>query len=77
MAMADRFINVANEAPVSKVSRLSAGCMHACARFNVFVMQACGLAPGVVDEALVARFAESYRKLVEQHLLEMLVAPRQ
>ena len=78
MDMADQFINVANATTAErKVSRLSACCMHACARFNVFVMQASGLKPGAVDEDLVARYAEGYRKLVDRHLLEVLVAPRQ
>lgn len=76
MDMADQFINVANDAPTSKISRLSACCMHACARFNVFVMQVSGLAPGAVDEALVDAFSDAYRRLVEMHLKEMLVAPK-
>lgn len=78
MDMADQFINVANATTAErKVSRLSACCMHACARFNVFVMQASGLKPGVVDEALIERFTAIYRQLVDRHLLEVLVAPKQ
>lgn len=78
MDMADTFIDVANATTTErKVSRLSACCMHACARFNVFAMQANGLKPGVVDEDLIESFTAMYRKLVDRHLLEILVAPRQ
>jgi len=78
MDMADQFINVANATTAErKVSRLSACCMHACARFNVFAMQASGLKPGAVDEDLIQQFTAIYRQLVDRHLLEVLVAPKQ
>jgi hypothetical protein len=75
--LGDRFINVANGVnPPTRVSRISAAFMHACARFNVYCMQGLGHPPETVDEDLVAAFRQAYVNLVNYHLQETLVAPR-
>ena len=74
--LGDAFVDIANlEIQHQKASRISAAMMHACTRFNVFVMQSFGLAPGLVDPTLVAAFSKAYETLLHTHMKEMLIAP--
>ena len=76
-ALGDAFVDIANlEVQHQKASRISAAMMHACTRFNVFVMQSFGLAPGLVDPALVSAFSTAYERLLHTHMKEMLIAPK-
>ena len=75
--LGDAFVDIANlEIQHQKASRISAAMMHACTRFNVFVMQSFGLAPGLVDPTLVAAFSKAYETLLHTHMKEMLIAPK-
>ncbi|MEL7471195.1 MAG: DUF3144 domain-containing protein [Pseudomonadota bacterium] len=75
--LGDAFVDIANaEVQHHKAARISAAMMHACTRFNVFVMQSFGHAPGMVDPALVTAFTTSYRTLLQSHMKEMLIAPK-
>ena len=75
--LGDAFVDIANlEIQHQKAARISAAMMHACTRFNVFVMQSFGLAPGMVDPALVTAFSTAYETLLHTHMKEMLIAPK-
>jgi hypothetical protein len=73
LSLVDRFIGKANELHRRMpIGRVSACFMHACARFNVHIMQLAGMAPGAVHEAEVDRYAGLYAMLVERHNAERL-----
>lgn len=75
--LGDAFVDIANAAvQTQKPARISAAMMHACTRFNVFVMQSFGLAPGLVDPTLVTAFSTAYETLLHTHMKEMLIAPK-
>lgn len=72
--LADRYVNVANALTAeAEVGRISAMIMHACARFNVFLMQTGGLASGKIDEERRDAYADMYETLLRRHLRETLV----
>ena len=72
----DKFIHVANGLnKYNRPGQISAAFMHACARFNVFVMVQLGHPSGEVDEGLVARFRTTYEGLLRYHLSEQLIEP--
>ena len=74
--LGDRFIDVANSLrPAQKVSRISACMMHACTRFNVFVLQRRGHPPASVDETLVETLCATYADLLGEHLREINFKP--
>ena len=76
-ALGDAFVDIANlEIQHMKAARISAAMMHACTRFNVFVMQSFGLAPGLIDPTLVSAFSTAYETLLHSHMKEMLIAPK-
>lgn len=72
----DRFIDAANAAiSGSTAGRVSSAFMHACTRFNVFVMQERGLPVMQTNDAEVADFLKAYRYLLDYHAQEILIAP--
>lgn len=74
--LGDRFIMAANNvAGTTRVPRVSAAFMHACARFNVFVLQERGLPVEEVEDSVVEAFATAYRNLLHYHLEEILIEP--
>ena len=51
--------------------------VHACTRFNAFVMQARGLAPGPLDAAIAGDFRNAFRALLDFHLGQSVVTERE
>lgn len=74
--LGDAFIAVANQLiGGAKASRISAAFMHACARYNVYVMQTGGLTPGEVDDERVETYAGAYADLLKRHMQDHLIPP--
>lgn len=74
--LGDRFIMAANNAAgTTRVARVSAAFMHACARFNVFVLQERGQPVEAVDAPLISEFGDAYRSMLMYHLREILIEP--
>ncbi|MEO1492921.1 MAG: DUF3144 domain-containing protein [Pseudomonadota bacterium] len=72
--LADRYVNTANALTAeTDIGRISAMIMHACARFNVFLMQTGGLEAGRVDAERRDAYADMYETLLRRHLREKLV----
>lgn len=72
--LADRYVNTANALTANTdVGRISAMIMHACARFNVFLMQTGGLEGGAVDAERRDAYCDMYETLLRRHLRETLV----
>ena len=72
--LADRYVNTANAMTAEvDIGRISAMIMHACARFNVFLMQTGGLEAGTVDAGRCEAYANMYETLLSRHLRERLV----
>ena len=77
MDLGDRFLSIANGLiQTQKAARISAAFMHACTRFNTFIMQCLGHPAETVDEALVGDFRGAYERLLRFHLAEPLIAPK-
>lgn len=78
LRLGDRFIHIANDMiEQMPIARVSAAMMHACTRFNAYVMQARGLQPGPLDEAIVADFRSIFRSLLDFHLGQSVVTDRE
>lgn len=72
---ADAFLGVANgQLGETPAGRVSASMMFATARFNAFVAQAQGLAPGEVDEETVRYFVSEYETMLRENLAQVLNA---
>lgn len=77
MRLADRFIHPANEMIGEvAIARISAAMMHACTRFNAYVMQTRGLAPGPLDANIATDFRNVFRALLDFHLGQSVVSDR-
>lgn len=77
LRLADRFIHVANDMiETTDIPRISAALLHACTRFNAYVMQARGLAPGPLDDTIATDFRNAFRALLDFHLGQSVVADR-
>jgi hypothetical protein len=77
LRLADRFIHPANDLIGEEgIARTASAMMHACTRFNAYVMQARGLAPGVLDDAIAGDFQSTFRTLLEFHLGASVIADR-
>ena len=77
MRLADRFIHPANDMiDDTTIARISAAMMHACTRFNAYVMQTRGLAPGPLDDTIATDFRNAFRALLDFHLGQSVVADR-
>lgn len=76
--LGDRFIAPANAAlGQHRPGQASAAMMHACTRFNVFVMQALGHPPGTVDAPLIDGIAMAYRQLLDRNMAQSQIAPQE
>lgn len=77
MRLADQFIRPANDMIGDvEIVRISAAMMHACTRFNAYVMQARGLPPGPLDPSIALDFRNAFRSLLEFHLGQSVVSDR-
>ncbi|MFK7944193.1 MAG: DUF3144 domain-containing protein [Paracoccaceae bacterium] len=77
MRLADRFIHPANDMIEEvAIARISAAMMHACTRFNAYVLQARGLSPGPLDENIATDFRNAFRALLDFHLGQSVVTER-
>lgn len=78
LRLADRFIHPANEMIGEEtIARISSAMVHACTRFNAYVMQARGLQPGLLDEAIANDFQSTFRTLLDFHLGASVVTDRE
>ncbi len=77
LQLADQFIGPANDliADVA-IARISAAMMHACTRFNAYVMQTRGLPPGPLDAEIAGDFSRAFRALLDFHLGQSVVTDR-
>ena len=77
LRLADRFIHPANGLiDEMQVSRISAAMMHACTRFNAYVMQSRGLAPGPLEVTIATDFRNAFRALLDFHLGQSVITDR-
>ena len=75
LKLGDVFIHIANDlAETVLIARISAAFLHACTRFNAYLLQREGLEPGVQDTQLIADFRQVYSDLLSFHLDQSLVA---
>ena len=75
LRLADNFIHIANDMIQAEgLTRASVALVHACTRFNAYVLQREGLEPGVQDQALIADFRQVYSDLLGFHLGQALIA---
>lgn len=73
--LGDRFIAPANEAlGHHRPGGVSGAMMHACTRFNVFVMQALGHRARKVDDSLIDALAGAYRYLLYRNMAQSQIA---
>lgn len=76
LRLCDTFVRKANDLIAEEgVARASAAFLHACTRFNAYVLQREGLEAGVVDEALVADFRQVFADLLRFHMDQTLIVP--
>lgn len=77
LQLADRFIHPANEMIGEvEIPRIAAAIVHACTRFNAYVMQTRGLPPGPLDAAIATDFRNAFRALLDFHLGQSTVTDR-
>ena len=75
LKLGDRFIHIANELiGTVEILRVSAAFLHACTRFNAYLLQREGLEPGIRDQDLIADFRQAYSDLLRFHLDQSLIA---
>ena len=75
LKLGDRFIHIANGLiEDTEIARISAAFLHACTRFNAYLLQREGLEPGIQDQQLIADFRQVYSDLLNFHLDQSLVA---
>lgn len=76
LRLCDNFVRVANDLIAEDgVARASAAFLHACTRFNAYLLQREGLEAGVVDEALVTDFRQVFADLLRFHMDQTLIVP--
>ena len=75
LKLGDRFIHIANGLiEDTEIARISAAFLHACTRFNAYLLQREGLEPGIQDQQLIADYKQVYSDLLNFHLDQSLVA---
>lgn len=77
LQLADRFVRPANGLIAEhEIPRVSAALLHACTRFNAFVLQARGLPPGPLEDAVADDFRGVFRALLTFHLDQSVITDR-